>query len=496
VTFADRINPAILKELRQAVRSRAILASIGAFLAVLFISCLFTVSAAAKSKTPETYGAELFAWLRGVCSFVVTVIIPFMVMNRTAFERQGGASGVLGLTLLTPSQWADGKAVSATISSGMFTAATLPFATLAYLLRGLDLSKVLLFPPLFLALAFLFNYLAVLFGSFRINALCKRVFFCGVLMLGYISQFRDMGPNDLLRAFLNEILGAFHRPTAALAVSVIVFGCVLASLLFRSAAIARLSPPNFNFRSGVRRTVLIVVLVMFTVFGLAAWRTGDNSALFAFSVMAFPAFLALAFFESALPAGYSRRVRAEIAPSRLRRATQYLFFTGSENGLVFAILLQFFILAIFRFAAGGLAKTASGLNDVRDATACLASLACYINAAILFIRVLWHAAFRHHLRSLWVPIAAFAVLAANSLTDLLFRAASGMETDSGFWFGSIVSVFVAASDDKDSVILVHLVSSAITFLVAFLLFLPLLVRSIRDFRPQWGRSRAYGDDYA
>ena len=37
MTFADRINPVILKELRQAVRSRAILASIGTFLVFLFI---------------------------------------------------------------------------------------------------------------------------------------------------------------------------------------------------------------------------------------------------------------------------------------------------------------------------------------------------------------------------------------------------------------------------------------------------------------------------
>ena len=347
MTFADRINPVILKEVRQAVRSRAILASIGTFLAVLFISCLVTVSAAAKSRTPETYGDSLFAWLRGVCSFVVTVIIPFMVMNRTAFERQGGAAGVLRLTLLTPAQWADGKAVSATISSVMFIAATLPFVTLAYLLRGLDLSKVLLFPPLFLALAFLFNYLAVLFGSFRINAICKRVLFCGVLFLGFISQFSDMGVNDLLRAFLNEILGAFHRPTAMLAVSILVFGCAIASLLFRSAAIARLSPPNFNFRSGVRRTVVIVVLVMFTVFGLAAWRTGDNNALFAFSIMAFPALFALIFFESALPAGYSRRVHAEIASSRLRRATQYL---GKRIGLCH--FASFFDIGHFPFCNG------------------------------------------------------------------------------------------------------------------------------------------------
>ena len=483
MTFADRINPVILKELRQAVRSRAILAFIGTFLAVLFISCLITVSAAAKSKTPETYGDDLFAWLREACSFVVTVIIPFLVMNRTANERHGGAAGVLGLTLLTPSQWADGKAVSATISSAMFIAATLPFVTLAYLLRGLDLSKVLLFPPLFLALAFLFNYLAVFFGSLRINAICKRVLFCCILILGFISQFRDMGINDLLRDFLNEILKAFHHPTAMLAVSIIVFGCAIASLLFRSAAIARLSPLNFNFRGGVRRTVLIAVLVMFTVFGLAAWRTGDNNALAAFAFMAFPAFFALAFFESALPAGYSRRVRAEIASSRLRRATQYLFFTGSENGLVFAILLQFFILVIFRFATGGLAKTAGDMDDVRQTTATLASLACYINAAILFVRVLWHAAFRHHLRSLWVPIAAFAILATNSLTNLLFQAASGMETDSKFWFGSIVSAFVAIDAGEKPVIFMHLVVSVIAFAVAFLLFLPLLVRSIRDFRP-------------
>ena len=482
MTLADRINPVILKELRQAVRSRALIASIGTFLAVLFISCLVTVSAAAKSKSPETYGDSLFAWLRGVCSFVVTAIIPFMVMNRTALERQGGASGVLGLTLLTPSQWADGKAVSATISSVMFIAATLPFVALAYLLRGLDLSKVLLFPPLFLALAFLFNYLAVLFGSFRINAICKRVLFCGVLILGFISQFRDMGINDLLRDFLKEILKAFHRPAAVLAVSVIVFGCAMASLLFRSAAIARLSPPNFNFRGGVRRTMLIVVLVMFTVYGLAAWRTGDNDELFAFSFMAFPAIFALAFFESALPAGYSRRVRADIASGRLRRIAQYLFFTGAENGLSFALLLQLLVLAGFCFVAWSVAKTSGEKEDLRVAAMSAASIVCYVNAVILFVRALWHAAFRRHVKPIWIPVAAFGVLAVNSLANLLYMSAPVDETYSHFWFGSVVSV-LAWWNDRFSLLLLHLVSSAIAFAVAFLLFLPLLIRSIRDFKP-------------
>ena len=58
-----------------------------------------------------------------------------------------------------------------------------------------------------------------------------------------------------------------------------------------------------------------------------------------------------------------------------------------------------------------------------------------------------------------------------------------METDSKFWFGSILSIISAADVDEKPIIFMHLVSSVIAFAVAFLLFLPLLVRSIRDFRP-------------
>ena len=38
----------------------------------------------------------------------------------------------------------------------------------------------------------------------------------------------------------------------------IVCGCALAALLLRSGAVARLSPPNFNFRAGIRCIILFV----------------------------------------------------------------------------------------------------------------------------------------------------------------------------------------------------------------------------------------------
>ena len=484
MTFADHVNPVLLKELRQTVRSRAILASIGTYLTLLFIICLFTVSVAAKDNPPSTYGDVLFAWLRGVCSVVVTGIIPFMVMNRTTNERQGDASGVLGLTLLTPSQWADGKAVGASLFSALFVAATLPFTALAYLLRGLDLSKVLLFPPLFLAMAVFFSYLAVMFGSLRINAICKRVLFCGILFLGYFSQFRGMGLNVGMRWLLSDILSVFHRQAAPLAVFIIVCGCALAALLLRSAAVARLTPPNFNFRGGMRRIILFVGFAFVAFLGFSAWRSGQLDLMVYITTFGLPIIFAQAFSEAALPAGYSRRVRSEIAPGRLRRVAQYLFFTGAENGLALAILLQLVVLTVAFFACCVPAKNASDIQEVRDATLMMFCIACYANAALLLARTLWHVAFRHQVRPFWIPIAAFAVLALNSLMHLLFLAASDSQIETDFWFGSLFSVIGAFSRRGHIPLqLHHAVFAPIAFIVAFLLFLPLLIRSFRDFRP-------------
>ena len=483
MTFADHVNPVLLKELRQTVRSRAILASIGTYLTLLFIICLFTVSVAAKDNPPSTYGDVLFAWLRGVCSVVVTGIIPFMVMNRTTNERQGDASGVLGLTLLTPSQWADGKAVGASLFSALFVAATLPFTALAYLLRGLDLSKVLLFPPLFLAMAVFFSYLAVMFGSLRINAICKRVFFCGVLVVGFYAQSPDTELNDSVLGFVETALEGFGTQAPLPSVIALVCMCVIASLLLRSAAIARLSPSNFNFRGGVRRMLVVLVVVLVAAFGFSAWRSGDVDNVRPI-LLALPIIFAQAFAEATLQAGYSRRVRSEIAPGRLRRAAQYLFFTGAENGLAFAILLQLAVLAAVHMASLGFAKNAGDRSDVRDATLMMASIASYVTAAILLARTLWHVAFRHHVRPIWIPIAAFAVLALNSLTHLLFLAAADSQIETDFWFGSLFSVIGAFSRRGHIPLqLHHAVFAPIAFIVAFLLFLPLLIRSFRDFRP-------------
>ena len=81
-------------------------------------------------------------------------------------------------------------------------------------------------------------------------------------------------------------------------------------------------------------------------------------------------------------------------------------------------------------------------------------------------------------------IAAFAVLALNSLTHLLFIAASDSQIETDFWFGSLFSVIgVFVVEEQIPSQLYHAIFASIFFIVAFLLFLPLLIRSIRDFKP-------------
>jgi hypothetical protein len=438
----------------------------------------------AKHTTAKAYGEDLFAWLKFTCFLVVTAVIPFLVMNRMASERRGSATDVNLLTLLTPGQWADGKAASATLTATLFVAATLPCLSLAYLLRGLSPTDLLLFPVSTISKAVFCAYLAVLFGALHINAIFKRVVFTGILLLLSLAQLPEADLHDALRAVFVFCAGGFaFRPHVASLMLFIVCSAALASWFLRAAAVARLSPPIFNFRRGIRVAALAVSVAMSAVLSVAAWKEGENQLVTFFSVFPLSLLFAVTSCEAALPQGYSRRVRSEIAPGRFRRTAQYLFFTGAENGILFGLLAQSLVIGLGCLAVSILSKTPNDLRVNTDGALFLACFFCYANAALLLMRTIWLVAFKSHVRPFWVPVAAWGLLVANSMANIIFLLVSDSVHDT-LWIGGLPSILTVCVDGKRDIALISTIIAAITFAVAFALYLPFLVRSMRNFRPK------------
>jgi hypothetical protein len=130
-------NPILVKELRQAVRSR-ILTTVFLALLVLF----FLVSLASLTRQSLLAGAELetgrnmFDGCLAVLTFGTLVFIPLYTGIRIALEQYW--SDLILFTPMPAIKLIRGKIFSGMYLVSLFFSVCLPFMTLSHLLRGLD----------------------------------------------------------------------------------------------------------------------------------------------------------------------------------------------------------------------------------------------------------------------------------------------------------------------------------------------------------------------
>ncbi len=501
MTLPDRLNPVLLRELRQLVRRRTLPVVLGVYLAIQFLVSMayafgahdsfFSVRHASYAGAPV--GEPLFNWFRGSCIFFVAAVIPFTRLNRLLVWRQTAATDPQSVTLLTPAQRIDGHAAGAVVAAALVILATLPFLAFAYLLRGVSPASLLCFPIDTLAWTLPSIYLAIFLAILRLNPIGKRFIFGATLY--FLSRSFLW---DVLLAPIFDVHPDDGLPNAFLSLLVAVF----VVWLLRAAAIARVSPRASNFRLPMRRTVSVATLLLLVLGGgIFVWdysRTyaDKHDALFTIALCPLVLLFLTAFAEAALPDGYSRRVSAAIAPGRLRRTVQYFFFTGAENGLAFVFLLQILVLSVLF----GILKAVQpdGILAIEATWFLTASAVCvlYVDAALLLARAVWRSLFHRRFDPVWIPYAAFVALMTNALFSSLLANVSEDDTAFLTWFGSLPGVINALNEGEYMVLLRHVLMSVVFFAIALLMDLPGFIFSIRSFRPAKAADAGQGRERA
>ncbi len=137
--FRDAVNPIFLREIRIMVRNNTILACFCVNLAILcYVAFQFLYF--------ESSGAEFFTAILTTEYFFGLLVAPLITASSTV--RDGLGDELLWTLPLSRVQRLKGKVQAATVLLCLFYGTSLPFITAAYLMRGVDLWKVLLFPPM------------------------------------------------------------------------------------------------------------------------------------------------------------------------------------------------------------------------------------------------------------------------------------------------------------------------------------------------------------
>ena len=145
------LNPVVVKELRQAVRSWAVTATLLLFLLVLLCAAVvFFVTQSFEVTTNQRLGADIFTTFSVILTGASLFFIPLYVGVRVANERQESDLDLLYISTLTPKRIIRGKFFCGAYVAVLFFSACMPFMTFTNLLRGVDL------PSVFFALVCLF----------------------------------------------------------------------------------------------------------------------------------------------------------------------------------------------------------------------------------------------------------------------------------------------------------------------------------------------------
>jgi hypothetical protein len=122
------LNPILVKELRQAVRSWAVTGVLLLFLTALFIISLgFLVFQSFNVDPDVQLGGQMFSWFSGILAVASVFFIPLYMGVRVAAERQENNPDLFYVSTLSPARIILGKFLCGAYMAVLFFSACMPF---------------------------------------------------------------------------------------------------------------------------------------------------------------------------------------------------------------------------------------------------------------------------------------------------------------------------------------------------------------------------------
>ena len=139
---SDLLSAILVKEVRQVVRGREFVYSLGAGL-LAGLAVAFFGAADALTGT-GTAGRWTFSVLIGILTLIGLAVVPLGAFNALRTERAEQTLELMTLTALTPRRVVIGKLLAQGVKLATLFAAMAPFVAMSFLLGGIDFGTILL----------------------------------------------------------------------------------------------------------------------------------------------------------------------------------------------------------------------------------------------------------------------------------------------------------------------------------------------------------------
>jgi ABC-type transport system involved in multi-copper enzyme maturation permease subunit len=142
--WGDYLNPILVKETRQALKSRQFVFTFALLLLLTWFATIGLVAYVGPGISYSAAGIFLLTWYCWLLAFPLAVIVPFGSFRSLAAEREENTYDLLRVSTLTPRQIVNGKLASAIVQIGVYCSAVAPCFAFSYLLRGIDVVTILI----------------------------------------------------------------------------------------------------------------------------------------------------------------------------------------------------------------------------------------------------------------------------------------------------------------------------------------------------------------
>ena len=270
--LGDRLNPLVVKEIRQGLRTRVFWVCFG----LMLVACVLLSLMAYADVKDGGYRArgQVYFFTYFVClGLVHFFVIPYSAYRSLAREREDETWVLLALTGLGPRRILRGKVTSFLAQAALYASAVGPFLLFSYYLNGIDLPTILTVLALGAAWLVFLTVLGVCAATLADGRLGRA--FVHFLVLGMLAGGVAQGLGAAYA--LSEGGSRLMRDVDFLFAIGIALWLMLSYgwLLFEAAA-ARLSLITEDSTRGPRRAVVIQVLISALLVAALWWEKGQR----------------------------------------------------------------------------------------------------------------------------------------------------------------------------------------------------------------------------
>ena len=479
------MNPIIVNEYRQAVRSKAVSTVLLLLLLALCVTSIFILMAYNTGETGSykvlSAGKDTFNGMFVALVIAGMMCIPQYMGIRLAIECAEDNPDLYFFTAISPHAVVRGKAMSAAGTTLLLFCVCLPFISLAQALRGVDLVAVLFALVMAYACILLAAMAAMTLAALHVTRPFKILLGlaflvcmvpCIVMVVAEGIDLVERGCGMMDKEFWQNV-GASTCAYAA------IFG------LLYSIATAMLMPASANRALLLRGYIAAAWVVSGAACTAVALVTRDADTLTGWGIAATMIIAVSSAFVCVEGAQLGRRARQWL-PKRLAfRLAAALFCNGPATGLLWTAVMAGLTVAVCVVAGMAPGWNSAARLQIARETAGMAALYLYVAGAVLTANagVMFFARRAGRLMILPVAVTLLAVLLAAPNVAVLTNSDPHAKLELPWRVLSIMTLLDDMSNPSKRHVINHVIAGIIFVGAGLAVNIPWFLRQLRQYKP-------------